>query len=176
MWVQIRSTRRQVLKKPKWENLSNNVGAQYFWIDRIFDWRADPFELRFPDVPHFTAWHLGYSSLVFYRQHQQSADHECDLQSGPRLTQALRFGKETLAGGGLNNKQLNDYVPPNSPLAQYHIPPATVYSPRVLNDGADSVGALGALNRVYLNIVFVSAKNGCCTFRPLIGGKGRLAD
>ena len=23
---------------PKWENLSSNVGAQYFWIDRIFDW------------------------------------------------------------------------------------------------------------------------------------------
>src|SRR5215469_384925 len=29
-------------EKPKWENLSNNVGAQYFWVDRIFDWKADP--------------------------------------------------------------------------------------------------------------------------------------
>ena len=35
----------------------------------------------------------------------------------PRLKQAIRFGKETLAGGGLNNKQLNDFVPPSSPLA-----------------------------------------------------------
>ena len=24
---------------PKWENLSSNVGAQYFWIDRIFYWQ-----------------------------------------------------------------------------------------------------------------------------------------
>jgi hypothetical protein len=29
-------------ENPKWENLSNNVGAQYFWVDRIFDWDADP--------------------------------------------------------------------------------------------------------------------------------------
>ena len=27
-------------ENPKWENLSSNVGAQYFWIDRIFDWDA----------------------------------------------------------------------------------------------------------------------------------------
>ena len=29
---------------------------------------------------------------------------------GPRLQQAKRWGKETLAGGNLDNKQLNDYV------------------------------------------------------------------
>lgn len=28
-------------ENPKWENLSSNVGAQYFWINRIFDWNAD---------------------------------------------------------------------------------------------------------------------------------------
>src|SRR5262245_54030868 len=27
-------------ENPKWENLSSNVGAQYFWWDRIFDWRG----------------------------------------------------------------------------------------------------------------------------------------
>ena len=26
---------------PKWENLSSWVGAQYFWIDRIFGWQGD---------------------------------------------------------------------------------------------------------------------------------------
>ena len=29
-------------ENPKWENLSSNVGAQYFWIDRIFYWEAEP--------------------------------------------------------------------------------------------------------------------------------------
>ena len=28
-------------ENPKWENLSSNVGAQYFWIDRIFSWQSD---------------------------------------------------------------------------------------------------------------------------------------
>ena len=31
---------------PEWKHLSSNVGAQYFWIDRIFSWEAD--ETSFP--------------------------------------------------------------------------------------------------------------------------------
>ena len=71
---------------------------------------------------------------------------------GPRMAQARKWGKETIAGGGLNNKQFNDYVPPSDPLAQFFAPPSTTWTPRVLKDGSDSVGALGALNRVYINI------------------------
>ena len=29
-------------ENPRWENLSSVVGTQYFWVDRIFDWKADP--------------------------------------------------------------------------------------------------------------------------------------
>ena len=32
---------------PTWANLSSNVGAQYFWIDRIFSWEADPSSFPF---------------------------------------------------------------------------------------------------------------------------------
>ena len=46
----------------------------------------------------------------------------------------------------------------------------TVWSPRVLKDGADSVGALGALNRVYLSIGLFS-EEWLLHFNPLIGGK-----
>jgi hypothetical protein len=28
-------------ENPKWENLSSNVGAQYFWVDRILMWNPD---------------------------------------------------------------------------------------------------------------------------------------
>ena len=28
-------------ENPKWENLSSNVGAQYFWVDRILAWNPD---------------------------------------------------------------------------------------------------------------------------------------
>ena len=53
--------------------------------------------------------------------------------------------------------------------------PATTWTPRVLKDGSDSVGALGALNRVYLNIGLFS-EEWLLHFRPLIGGQADLAD
>ena len=43
-------------------------------------------------------------------------------------------------------------------------------TPHVLKDGADSVGALGALNRVYLNIGLFS-EEWLLHFNPVVGGK-----
>jgi hypothetical protein len=88
---------------------------------------------------------------------------------GPRLQEAKRWGKETLAGGGLNNKQFNDYVQ-SGLLTTFFQAPNTVYTPRVLKDGSDSVGALGALNRVFLNIGLFS-EEWMMHFNPLLGGK-----
>ena len=87
-----------------------------------------------------------------------------------RLDIARRWGQETLATGALDNKQLNDYVPAGTALTQYYTPPNTVYTPHVLKDGADSVGALGALNRVYLNIGLFS-EEWLLHFVPLLGGR-----
>ena len=75
----------------------------------------------------------------------------------------------SLAGGALNNRQFNDYVS-QGPLAQFFQPPATVWTPHVLKDGADSVGALAALNRVYLNIGLFS-EEWLRHFNPILGGK-----
>ena len=61
-------------------------------------------------------------------------------------------------------------MPAGHPLAQFFETPDTVYTPRVLKDGSDSVGALGALNRVYLNIGLFS-EEWLLHFRPLIGGQ-----
>jgi hypothetical protein len=47
--------------------------------------------------------------------------------------------------------------------------PDTVWTPRVLKDGSDSVGTLGALNRVYLNIGTFS-EEWLLHFTPLTGG------
>jgi hypothetical protein len=88
---------------------------------------------------------------------------------GPRLQIGKRWGKETLAGGSLNNAQLNDYVK-EGPLTEFFQKPSTVWTPRVLKDGADSVGALGALNRVYLNIGLFS-EEWLLHFNALVGGK-----
>ena len=89
---------------------------------------------------------------------------------GPRMELARRWGKETISGGGLDNRQFNEFVPPTDPLAAFFSPPSTTWTPRVLKDGSDSVGALGALNRVYLNIGLFS-EEWLLHFRPLIGGQ-----
>ena len=154
---------------PKWENLSNNVGAQYFWIDRIFDWRADPSDYIF-QMFHTSRPGSLDTSLVSTDNINNPRTMNAIYNLLPRLEQAKRFGKETLAGGSGNNKQFNDFVPPDSPLAQFFFAPNTVYSPRVLKDAADSVGALGALNRVYLNIGLFS-EEWLLHFNPLVGGK-----
>ena len=69
----------------------------------------------------------------------------------------------------MDNKQLNDYVA-SGPLTTFFQPPDTVWTPHVLKDGSDSVGALGALNRVFLNIGLFS-EEWLLHFKPLIGGQ-----
>ncbi|MBV8832022.1 MAG: hypothetical protein JO108_22685, partial [Acidobacteriaceae bacterium] len=87
----------------------------------------------------------------------------------PRLLEAKRWGRETLRGGNLDNHQLNDYVK-TGPLTTLFQAPDTVWTPRVLKDGSDSVGVMGALNRVYLNIGTFS-EEWLLHFNALVGGK-----
>ena len=74
-------------------------------------------------------------------------------QLGPRLQQARDWGKETLAGGELNNKQFNDYVPDGSPLTQLSSRrPRRLIRPGFLKTGPIPWALWARLNRVYLNI------------------------
>jgi hypothetical protein len=153
---------------PQWENLSSNVGAQYFWIDRIFYWQGEQDNF---------VWQLFHTSrpgsldtsLVSTDNINNPRTMNAVYLLAERLEHAKRWGKETLAGGQRNNKQFNDYVA-EGPLTQFYEPPGTVWTPRVLKDGADSVGALGALNRVYLNIGTFS-EEWLLHFNALVGGK-----
>jgi hypothetical protein len=156
-------------ENPKWENLASNVGAQYFWVDRIFSWESDP-SSYVTQMFHTSRPGTLDTSLVSSDNINNPRTMNAVYGLSARLDQATRFGKETLAGGGLNNKQFNDYVPASSPLAKFYRAPDIVYSPRVLKDAADSVGALGALNRVYLNIGLFS-EEWLLHFNPLVGGK-----
>lgn len=153
---------------PKWENLSSNVGAQYFWIERIFYWQGE--EDNF-------VWQL------FHTSRPGSLDTSfvsTDNINNPRTMNAVyllkerlqhskRWGQETLADGQKDNKQFNEYVS-SGWLTDFYKAPDTVWTPRVLKDGADSVGALGALNRVYLNIGTFS-EEWLLHFNALVGGK-----
>jgi hypothetical protein len=155
-------------ENPKWENLSSNVGAQYFWVDKILAWNPDmsnfPLQLFHTSRPGTLDTSLISSDNI---NNPRSMNAVYGLPA--RMGAALRWGKESLTGGNLNNKQFNDFFH-DGPLTQYFQPPATVMTPHVLKDGSDSVGILGALNRVYLNIGLFS-EEWLLHFRPLLGGE-----
>src|SRR4029079_8689877 len=130
--------------------LSSNVGAQYFWIDRIFTWEANESSFVY-QLFHTSRPGSLDTSLVSTDNIVNPRTMNAVYQLGPRLEIAKKWGRETLGPGNLQNRQFNDFVG-DGPLAQFFEKPNTVLTPHVLKDGADSVGALGALNRVYLNI------------------------
>jgi hypothetical protein len=88
---------------------------------------------------------------------------------GERLAVGKRIGHEVLGKGSRDNVQFNDVVS-SGPLTEFYKKPDQVWTPHVLKDGADSVGALGALNRVYLNIGLYS-EEWLRHFNPVVGGK-----
>ena len=158
-------------ENPAWENLSSNVGAQFFWWDRVFNWRTEANEHSlFYQALHVSRPGTLDTSLVSTDNINNPRTMNAIYNLLPRMLQARKWGKETLGGGELNNKQFNNYVPASDPLSQFFVAPETTYTPRVLKDGSDSVGALGALNRVYINIGLFS-EEWLLHFRAVIGGK-----
>ncbi len=158
-------------ENPKWENLTSNPGAQYFWWDRIAIWEADESNFVYQIFMTSRPGALDTSFVsTDYINNPRTMNAVYNL--GPRMAIARRLGKEKLGGGELHNKRFSDYpaIPENSPLHRFFHKPDSVFTPMVLKDGADSVGALGALNRVYVNIGLFS-EEWLRHFRPFIGGK-----
>ncbi|SFP51179.1 hypothetical protein SAMN05216419_10059 [Nitrosomonas cryotolerans] len=158
-------------ENPTWANLNSNPGAQYFWIDRIFMWNAEVSNFAF-QLFHTSRPGALDTSFISSDYINNPRTMNAIYNLGARLEIATKLGKEILRDGSLNNKQFNqlDGIPENSALNQFYKEPETVFTPRVLKDGADSVGALGALNRVYINIGLFS-QEWLQHFRPLVGGK-----
>jgi hypothetical protein len=153
---------------PQWENLSSIVGAQHFWVDRIFAWNADQSTFFFQFLHTARPGSLD-TSLVSSDNINNPRTMNAVYNLQARLEAAKRWGRETLGPDNLANKQFNDFIT-QGPLTQLFEPPNTVWTPHVLKDGSDSVGALGALNRVYLNIGLFS-EEWLRHFNPILGGK-----
>ncbi len=157
-------------ENPQWADLSSNVGAQYLWIDNIFNWDKTDRDSSFA-YQLFRTSRPGAldTSLVSTDNINNPRTMNAVYGVAWRLANAQHQGKETLAGGGLNNRQFHEF-PQTTALSASFQAPDTVFTPRVLKDGSDSVGALGALNRVFLNIGLFS-EEWLLHFKPLIGGK-----
>jgi len=162
---------------PDWADLSSTVGAQYMWVDRLFFWKPNERNFMYQWVKTFRPGAMD-TSLVSTDNINNPRTMNAIYALGPRLEVALRTGKETLKGGERDNRQFNEYVS-SGPLTRFYKAPDTTWTPRVLKDGSDSVGALGALNRVYLNIGLFS-EEWLRHFNPVAGGKPispiRIAD
>jgi hypothetical protein len=157
---------------PEWKNLSSTVGAQYMWVDRLFIYSAAHDNFMFQLVHTYKPGTMD-TSLVSTDNINNPRTMNAIYSLKPRLDQALRWGRETLTGGQLNNKQFNDLGLSGAIgdyLNQFYRKPDTSWAPHVLKDGSDSVGALGALNRVYLNIGLFS-EEWLLHFNAVAGGK-----
>jgi hypothetical protein len=155
-------------ESPQWANLNSNPGAQYFWVDRIFFWDKDDASFAF-QLFHTSLPGTLDTSFISTDYINNPRTMNAVYNVLPRLGPALRWGREKLAGGELKNKQFQDFKQ-TAALSQFYKAPDTVMTPRVLKDGADSVGILGALNRVFVNIGLFS-EEWILHFNPLVGGK-----
>jgi hypothetical protein len=144
---------------PQWANLNSTVGAQYLWMDRVFVYAADAKNFLYQLVHSYAPGTMD-TSLVSTDYIDNPRTMNAVYLLRPRLAQTKFWGKETLKGPQLLNKQLPGFFDP----------PDISWSPRVLKDGSDSVGVLGALNRVYINIGLYS-EEWVRHFNPFFGGK-----
>jgi len=149
---------------PAFANLSSSVGAQYMWVDRLFIFNSNHPEgqknYMYQLVKTYRPGSMD-TSLISTDNINNPRTMNAVYDFVSRLGLAKRLWHEKLAGGELNNKQLDGY---------FDAATGTVQTPHVLKDGSDSVGLLGALNRVYLNIGLFS-EEWLTHFNPVVGGK-----
>jgi len=153
---------------PQWSELNSTVGAQYMWVDRLFVYSADTKNFMYQLVHTYRPGAMD-TSLVSTDNIDNPRTMNAIYNLLPRMQQALRWGKESIGDGERSNRQFNDF-PATASLSAFFQPPGTVFTPHILKDGSDSVGALGALNRVYLNIGLYS-EEWLRHFNPVLGGK-----
>ena len=136
--------------EPRWENLNDYIGAQYFRVAEVF------------------GNGMGEESFVWQLLHSNEPGTldtsfiATDYLNNPGTMNAIfnvpqrvkRAQPEQVAGGALALRGIRN----------------PVTTPRVLKEGADSVGFNAALSRVYVNIG-TDWQEWTGNFNPLIGGK-----
>jgi hypothetical protein len=135
---------------PTWRNLSSNVGNQYFKPDRVFILPNQQDNFLFQVVHAMPPGTVDTSALA-----TDNINNPRNMNAIYQVGTRLKIGaQERLSGGNLA-----------LPGTQ-----ATMPVPHVLKDGADSVGILGALARVYVSIGS-DAEEWTKHFNLLVGGK-----
>ncbi len=154
---------------PAWSELSAYVGSQYFRNGTVFYYDPDPgnflFQL-FDAPPRGTNDTSFLATDTIFNPRTMNAIYSV----GARLDAAGRWGSETLSGRALANPSLGaGEGAAGAEVVTQVVTQVDRDVPHILKDGADSVGVLGALNRVYVNIGMFH-EEWFRHFNPLLGG------
>ena len=151
-------------ENPKWENLNSNPGAQYFWVDRILFWEKDESSFIYQLIHTSLPGTLDTSFIsTDYINNPRTMNAVYSVAA--RLKAAERWGEEKLGGGGLKNKQFQDYQANGGfgavlQSAGYGLDAASAERRRRLRRRARRAQPSVHQYRTY------SARNGCCTSMP----------
>ncbi|HEY3487495.1 MAG TPA: hypothetical protein VGL10_05465 [Gammaproteobacteria bacterium] len=152
-------------ENPGWANLSSNIGAEFFWVGRVFgrDLGKDNFvyQLMATQPPGALDTSLIASDNINGPRTMNSVFNVL-----ARLEASKNF-PEKQSGDTLEVPGVVDGVPG---VQEGLRDDDTLITPHVLKDGADSVGLAGALARVFINIGEFH-EQWLTNFTPLIGGK-----
>jgi len=144
-------------ENPKWENMSSILGNQYWKSQPVFANMTKPDNILY----HYTRSQLAgtVDTSMVSTDHINNANSIISIFDAPaRLERAARNEPEAQSREGMLQPSIEESMPSTNPRR----------FPRVLIDGADSVGAFSALSRVYINIgTHYEQWNKC--HNPLIG-------
>ena len=168
------------VEEPTLAEMTSNPGAQYYWVDKIFYWNTEPRSADGMPSPNERDFLFQFvhtqpmgtldTSLVSTDYMNNPRTMNAVYETLARLNQAAVQGIERLEDGERDNVQFQDFDATKALTSLYDPVTGDVASMRVLKDGSDSVGTLGALNRVYLNIGLFS-EEWMLHFRPIVGGQ-----
>ncbi|SEL85829.1 hypothetical protein SAMN05216359_12011 [Roseateles sp. YR242] len=127
---------------PGWANMSSVIGSQYWTPDKAFSNLKKPNSFLWQFVASQQPGTID-TSLVSTDHINNANTITAIFEINPRLARAKENPPEQQSAANLRQRGIEDA--PNFQTNPRH-------TPRVLLDGADSIGVEGALSRVYLNI------------------------
>ncbi len=157
---------------PKWENLSTTIGAQYFRMRAVFGNLLKEDNLIYHLLDSQPPGTVD-TSLIATDQINNTSTMNALWDFGARLDRSgyldcrsPEYKKDYLARYGHNDFEQVSDESAKMPVLLYdpsHCDPSGAYAnprpvPRILLEGADSIGGWGALARVYLNIGMFSER------------------
>jgi hypothetical protein len=155
----------------KWENLSTTIGAQYFRMRAVFGNLLKEDNLIYHLLDSQPPGTID-TSLIATDQINNTSTMNPLWDFGARLDRSgllavapgyrsAEYAKDYLARYGHNEFEQLSAASAQLPVVLYDLPDAYANPrpvPRILMEGADSIGAWGALARVYLNIGMFSER------------------